>query len=140
MSLFAIIRGLFADAAPSIEGIWAPFTDQGRKNVDIMPLYESRPSGSHCFDASGASRAALLRYRRGAVVPRHRHPGFELVLVLSGQLRDDYGIHPAGTLLVYPPGSEHALSSAEGCVFLVVWERPVERPSPAPEQSQGVGG
>jgi quercetin dioxygenase-like cupin family protein len=122
MSLFAILRGLFSDAAPNLEGRWTELTADGRKNVDIITLYESRNSQS-----GGNAKAALLRYKAGAVVPRHRHPDFELILVLTGTLRDDYGVHSAGTLVVYPPGSEHSLSSVEGCLFLVVWQQPVER-------------
>lgn len=36
------------------------------------------------------------------------------------------GLHIAGVLQVYPPGSSHELSSVTGCAFLVVWEQPVQ--------------
>lgn len=69
--------------------------------------------------------AALVRYQPGARTQRHLHPGYELIFVLDGVLHNDAGAHPAGTLEVCPPDSEHALWSDEGCTFLVVWEKPV---------------
>ncbi len=91
----------------------------GRKGVSIFYLYDARR------DARGAV-AALVRYARGALTPRHTHLGWELVLVLKGELVDDRGQHSAGALQVYPPGSTHQLSSPSGCTFLVVWEQPVK--------------
>ena len=71
-----------------------------------------------------ASSAALLRYAAGSSVPRHRHEGIENVYVLSGAQQDERGVHAAGTHVVNPAGSSHAVSSPGGCVVLVVWERP----------------
>jgi anti-sigma factor ChrR (cupin superfamily) len=79
-----------------------------------------------------AASAALLRYVAGGAVPPHRHEGVEHVYVLRGAQRDERGVYPAGTHVVNPPGSVHAVESSEGCVVLVVWERPntwVESPS-----------
>lgn len=90
---------------------WRPF----RPGVEIWPLYET----------DGGSSAALLRYAPGASVPRHRHTGHEHILVLSGAQEDEHGRYPAGTLLVNPPGTTHAVASPEGCVVLAIWERPV---------------
>ena len=67
---------------------------------------------------------ALLRYAAGAKVPRHRHEGSEHIYVLVGAQRDERGEYAAGTHVVNPPGSVHAVSSPEGCVVFVVWERP----------------
>ena len=69
---------------------------------------------------------ALLRYQPGATVPAHHHPGFEVVYVVSGEQTDERGTYPAGTLVVNPPGIGHTVKSANGCVVLIVWERPVE--------------
>jgi len=66
---------------------------------------------------------ALLRYAPGATVPRHRHEGVEQIYVLIGAQRDERGEYGAGTRIVNPRGSIHAVSSSEGCVVLVVWER-----------------
>jgi hypothetical protein len=63
-----------------------------------------------------------------------RLPSFAMnrVPVLEGELIDDRGRHGPGVLQVYPPDSSHELSSEKGCIFLVVWEKPV-----VPVQSTG---
>jgi anti-sigma factor ChrR (cupin superfamily) len=67
---------------------------------------------------------ALLRYAAGAKVPRHRHEGIEHIYVLLGSQRDERGTYDAGAHVINPAGSVHAVSSPEGCVVFVVWERP----------------
>lgn len=71
-----------------------------------------------------AASAALLRYAPGASVPRHRHEGREEIFVLSGAQRDERGVYAAGAHVVNLPGSVHSVSSPEGCIVAVVWERP----------------
>ncbi len=85
-----------------------------REGVEICPLVEGEPA------------LALLRYAPGARVPRHRHRGLETILVLEGSQCDERGRHEAGALIVNPVGSEHSVWSAEGCVVLIQWTRPVE--------------
>jgi len=69
--------------------------------------------------------AAFLRYEPGARVPYHCHPGFERIIVLSGSQSDQHGRYPAGTVVVNRPGTGHSVASDEGCVVLIVWEKPV---------------
>jgi anti-sigma factor ChrR (cupin superfamily) len=103
-----------ADALP-----WVPYTADGRTKTDIVRLYDDKGP-----DNNGPA-AALVRYHPGARTRRHLHPGYELIFVLDGVLSNDSGTHPAGTLEVCPPNSEHELWSDAGCTFLVVWEQPV---------------
>lgn len=77
-------------------------------------------------DPESGPTVALLRYRPGARVPAHRHPGFEVIYVLSGSQSDERGHYPAGSLVVNPEGAEHSVWSDEGCTVLIVWERSVE--------------
>jgi len=91
---------------------WQPF----HKRVEIYRLYGNGEDGA---------AAALLRYQPGAKVPRHGHPGFEHVLVLSGSQTDHNGEHIAGTLVINPPDSNHTVVSDRGCIVLVIWEKPV---------------
>ena len=58
-------------------------------------------------------------------MPLHEHEGFEHVLVLEGSQEDERGRYPAGTLVLNPPGSRHSVRSPDGCVALLVWERPI---------------
>ena len=88
-----------------------------REGVDILRL---------AGDPTRGTSVALLRYRPGARVPAHRHPGFEVIYVLSGSQNDERGHYPTGSLVVNPNGLEHSVWSDEGCTVLIVWERPVE--------------
>jgi len=45
---------------------------------------------------------------------------------LEGSQVDERGRYGRGTVVVNPPGSEHAVASPEGCVVFVTWELPVE--------------
>lgn len=91
---------------------WEPFRD----GVEVAWLYRN---GEH------GPAAAYLRYRPGAGVPRHWHAGYEHVIVLEGSQSDANGRHAAGTVVINPPGSAHEVASEEGCIVLVIWERPV---------------
>lgn len=97
---------------------WEPYGSDGRQNVKIKRLYDARVNGA-------GPAAALLKYAPGARVPTHLHGGYELILVIDGELINDAGRHGPGTLEICPPGSIHALASEKGCTFLVVWEQPV---------------
>lgn len=90
---------------------WQPF----REGVKIYPLYK---------DGVGAS-AALLCYEAGAKVPNHSHSGYEHIFVLSGSQSDANGKYSKGALIINPPDSSHQVWSDEGCVVLIVWEKPV---------------
>ncbi len=92
---------------------WQPF----RAGIEIHPLYGEMGVGR---------AAALLRYAPGASLPVHRHSGFEQILVLEGSQVDDRGRYGKGTVVVNAPGSQHAVTSPEGCVVFVTWELPVE--------------
>ena len=94
-------------------GGWVAF----RNGVEILRL---------AGDGKSGASAALLRYQPGARVPLHHHPGFEVIYVVSGAQSDERGTYAAGTLIVNPPGHEHSVWSEQGCVVLIVWERPIE--------------
>ena len=97
---------------PDLAGVtWEKF----RAGIEIHVLYET----------AGGPSAALLRYAPGAALQRHVHVGYEHIIVLRGSQVDDAGEHVAGTLLVYVAGTSHAVSSPQGCVVLIIWERPV---------------
>ena len=91
---------------------WQPFRD----GVEIYRLYGDGVSGS---------TAALLRYKREAMVPLHEHIGYEHILVLSGSQRDQNGTASAGTLTINAPGTRHRVVSEAGCIVLAIYEKPV---------------
>lgn len=115
-----LIHGLLKMATAQHQLDWKPHAADQRRGAEIVRLYDARDAQNR------GPAAALLRYKPGAVVPRHLHPGYELIFVLDGVLTNDTGDHPPGTLEICPPGSSHTLRSKDGCVFLVIWEQPVQ--------------
>ncbi len=107
-----ILPGLFNIDLRQHELDWQPF----HKGIEIFRLYDTEDNGPS---------AALLRYQPGAVVPNHKHLGFEHILVLSGSQTDYHGSHEAGTLVINPPGTTHDVQSKNGCIVLAIWEKPV---------------
>jgi anti-sigma factor ChrR (cupin superfamily) len=99
-------------------------------NVDLSefrfePFHPGVEKARIFHDAASGQEVALIRYSPGSGVPRHKHQGYEHIFVLSGSQRDERGTYRAGTLIVNPPGSGHAVSSDEGCVILGFWQQPV---------------
>ncbi len=88
-----------------------------RPGVQIRPLAGNPNKGPS---------AALLRYAKGASIPAHRHHGFEIIYVLEGSQSDEGGTYEAGSLVVNNAGDEHSVRSEQGCLVLVVWERPIQ--------------
>ncbi len=101
---------------------WQPF----RPGVEIARIYATAGDGPS---------AAFLRYEPGASVPYHTHKGYEHICILKGSQIDRSGRYSAGTLIVNPPGSSHNVMSPEGCIVLVIWERPV-----VVEENHGTAG
>lgn len=98
-----------------IQGGWRDCAfEHFRDGIEICRLFE------------GAPDVALLRYRPGATVPRHRHAGLEMIVVLEGSQRDENGVARAGAVVLNPEGTVHSVSTDDGCVVLIQWERPVE--------------
>jgi anti-sigma factor ChrR (cupin superfamily) len=108
---------ILKDALTNIDALaetlsWKPF----RPGVDIHRLYG---------DGKEGPSAAFLRYAPGASVPYHTHGGYEHIFILKGSQVDRTGRNGAGTVIINPPGSEHHVVSPDGCVVLVIWEKPV---------------
>lgn len=66
-----------------------------------------------------ARATSIVRYAPSSEFPRHRHPGGEEILVLSGTFSEGAVDYPAGWYLRNPPGSSHEPHSAEGAVIFV---------------------
>lgn len=96
----------------------------GWKCLDFGPFREG-VTMHRLYGVDGGPSAALLKYEPGASVPLHEHTGFEHVLVLDGSQSDDAGHYHTGTFTVNAPGTAHRVWSEEGCVALLIWERPV---------------
>jgi len=77
-------------------------------------------------DADSEYSVGLLRYEPGTSVPLHLHTGDEHIYVLSGSQQDERGLYQAGSYIYNPKGSQHSVSSANGCMVLAHWHKPVE--------------
>jgi anti-sigma factor ChrR (cupin superfamily) len=86
------------------------------EGIEICRLYGDGRTGPS---------AALLRYAPNARLPAHEHAGYEHIFILSGSQTDEAGVYPAGPMVVNPPGSSHGVCAPDGCLVLVLWERPV---------------
>jgi quercetin dioxygenase-like cupin family protein len=113
---------------------WVPWVEPGRAGVEHHVLWAPDPA------AGEDSVGLLLRFPPGAHGDFHEHLGYELMLVLDGELDHSDGMSfSRGDLVVEPPGSQHQMSSASGCTVLAVRTRPAEprtpKADPAPEVS-----
>lgn len=77
---------------------------------------------------AGAENCAMhiIRMRPGARLPRHRHAGREITLVLDGFFADVSGTHKRGDILIMDAGTVHAPRAGDGagCACLIVSEAP----------------
>ena len=84
-------------------------------------------------DENEPSVALLLRFPPGAHGDFHEHLGYELMLVLHGQLdHSDGRSFRKGDLVVEEPGSRHQMSSADGCTVLAIRTKPAKNQEPVP--------
>ncbi|MDV9170880.1 cupin domain-containing protein [Streptomyces sp. W16] len=97
-----------------------PLMRDGRVGVEMHSLYSTEETGEN------GPAAAIVRYLPNGTARPHRHPGYEIILILEGEIETDDGVYPAGSMLVMPPGSVHAPRSPKGAVGFVVWEQPVQ--------------
>lgn len=88
-----------------------------RKGVMLRVLFQ---------DPSSDYSVGLIRYEPGASVPLHLHTGDEHIYVLSGSQQDERGLYTAGSYIYNPQGSQHSVSSQEGCMVLAHWHKPVQ--------------
>lgn len=71
-------------------------------------------------DGGEVARAtSIVRYDAGATFTYHRHDLGEEILVLDGNLSDEFGDYGPGTYIKNPPGSGHAPYSVSGCILWV---------------------
>jgi hypothetical protein len=92
-----------------------------RKNVQIHLLFDNTK------DDPNGSDAAIIRYLPGAVVPRHLHMGFEMVLVLQGEYVENGLPYGPGSLIIRAPGTTHEMRSGPGCTILAMRDVPVKQ-------------
>ncbi|MBT2509278.1 cupin domain-containing protein [Streptomyces sp. ISL-98] len=104
---------------------WTPWSEPGRIGVDHHVLWA--PDEAAGEDSVGL----LLRFPPTAHGDFHEHLGYELMLVLDGQLDHSDGVsYFKGDLVVEGPGTEHRMSSSSGCTVLAIRTRPASPRAP----------
>lgn len=78
------------------------------KGIQVLPLHEFR-----------GENVVLVRLPASAPGIPHTHPGGEEIFVVSGRIKDEFGVYPAGTWLRQPPGSAHCPVALEDAVLWV---------------------
>lgn len=119
MSDVTVMQNVLRNGFEQTDLPWVPWNEPGRVGVEYVVLWG--PDQSTGED----SAALLLRFPPGAHGDFHEHLGHELMLVLDGVLdhSDGRSFH-RGDLVVEEPGTQHQMSSAEGCTVLAVRARP----------------
>ncbi|MFF8835776.1 cupin domain-containing protein [Streptomyces sp. NPDC015130] len=104
---------------------WTAWSEPGRIGVDHHVLWA--PDEATGEDSVGL----LLRFPPTAHGDFHEHLGYELMLVLDGQLDHSDGVsYFKGDLVVEGPGTEHRMSSGSGCTVLAIRTRPASPREP----------
>lgn len=67
----------------------------------------------------------FLYMKPGSQIPRHKHQGIEITLVLDGTFTDDRGDYHRGDFILRSGEDSHGASSEEGCLCFTVLENPV---------------
>jgi anti-sigma factor ChrR (cupin superfamily) len=105
---------------------WKPWIEPGRAGVERCELWlPSDDEPSICM---------LIRYPAGSHGDFHEHLGYELMLVLDGQLdHSDGRTFTTGTLIVEEPGTTHRMSTRTGATILAIRTKPTV---PLPDDAQ----
>jgi anti-sigma factor ChrR (cupin superfamily) len=111
------LRQELLDLAPAprgpIDPAAYPWTEVG-PGIQLVELHS---------DPLRSMRGCLVWARPGAMTPRHRHLGDEVILVLEGALRDHRGSYHAGQICRSRTGSTHTEEVLPGpdCFCYVVY-------------------
>jgi len=69
----------------------------------------------------------ILKFKKGAKVPEHLHPGYEILIPLTGTQKDSrFGTYDPKSMLINHPNSTHsAFVQDENTYLFAVWQKPV---------------
>ena len=85
------------------------------------------------------SRASLLAIEPGGGVPAHQHAGYELTLLLAGNMLDEHGCYQAGDFLLLQGSQTHTPITPDGCLCYTVLDAPVQFTRGLPRLLNGFG-
>ncbi|WP_042012364.1 ChrR family anti-sigma-E factor [Aeromonas fluvialis] len=77
------------------------------------------------LDEMGA-RASLLHIEAGGRIPEHTHKGYELTLLLAGNIQDGDTCYQAGDFIWRDASHSHSPHTPDGCLCYTVQDAPVQ--------------
>ncbi|MFQ2014453.1 ChrR family anti-sigma-E factor [Aeromonas veronii] len=77
------------------------------------------------LDEMGA-RASLLHIEAGGRIPEHTHQGYELTLLLAGNIQDGDTLYKAGDFIWRDASHSHSPHTPDGCLCYTVQDAPVQ--------------
>ena len=77
------------------------------------------------LDEMGA-RASLLHIEAGGRIPEHTHQGYELTLLLAGNIQDGDTLYKAGDFIWRDASHAHSPHTPDGCLCYTVQDAPVQ--------------
>ncbi|MGL4353699.1 MAG: ChrR family anti-sigma-E factor [Aeromonas popoffii] len=77
------------------------------------------------LDELGA-RASLLHIEAGGRIPEHTHQGYELTLLLAGNIQDGETCYQAGDFIWRDASHAHSPHTPDGCLCYTVQDAPVQ--------------
>lgn len=102
-----------------------------RARLDETVQWKEFPGGARLGKLHREGKTGLVLYHvpegvgADAFQP-HTHTGGEMYLVLEGEVSDDAGTYPKGSLVWMPPGSRHTPTTKGDTLILVLWPGGVE--------------
>ncbi|MGN5168106.1 cupin domain-containing protein [Aeromonas hydrophila] len=65
-------------------------------------------------------------YRAGGRIPEHTHQGYELTLLLAGNIQDGDTLYKAGDFIWRDASHSHSPHTPDGCLCYTVQDAPVQ--------------
>ncbi|GAA3040011.1 hypothetical protein GCM10020229_58950 [Kitasatospora albolonga] len=125
MAEIEFIQNVFRSGFDLTDIEWTTWAEPGRAGVEHHVLWAPNA------ETGEESVGLLLRFPPTAHGDFHEHLGYELMLVLDGQLdHSDGDSYVKGDLIVEGPGTQHQMSSASGCTVLAIRTRPASPRTP----------
>ena len=99
---------------------WAPLVEKGidTKGIFVKVLRYD--------EAAKRAPSILLKFLPGAKYPYHNHPGGEEIFVVEGDAILENAHLSTGDYLYTPPGFKHSVTTATGCILLLMIPQEVE--------------
>lgn len=84
------------------------------------------------------ARASLLHIEAGGRIPEHTHQGYELTLLLAGNMQDGETRYQAGDFIWHDASHAHSPHTPDGCLCYTVLDAPIRFTKGLPRLLNGI--